>query len=155
MRGTDGPDDDSQQGPEHADARPRADSSAVDRRSTIARADVADLEPTTDELDRKRARTAPHSQDRQPRNRCQTCLKHESGKRARKLHRGNPPTARYKARSARTAAFSRKTVHSNKQQGKRRRNSASSRGFIQQNDGTAKFKSVGTAACVQCKREAS
>ena len=53
MRGTDGPDDDSQQGPEHANARPRADSSAVDRRSAVARSDVADLEPTTDELERR------------------------------------------------------------------------------------------------------
>ena len=88
MRGTDGPDDDSQQGPEHAHARPRADCSAV------AMSDVADLEPTTDELERKRARTAPHSKDRQPRNWCQTCLKHESGKRARKLHRGKPADGR-------------------------------------------------------------
>ena len=39
--GTDDRDDDSQQGPEHADARPRADSSAV------ARYDVADLEQTS------------------------------------------------------------------------------------------------------------
>ena len=39
--GTDDPDDDSQQGPEHADARCRADSSAV------ARYDVADLEQTS------------------------------------------------------------------------------------------------------------
>ena len=41
MRCTDGPDDDSQQGPEHIDARPRADSSAV------ARFNVADLEPAS------------------------------------------------------------------------------------------------------------
>ena len=38
MRSTDGPDEDSQQGPEQTDARPRADSSAV------ARFNVADLE---------------------------------------------------------------------------------------------------------------
>ena len=31
VRSTDGPDDDSQQGPKHTDARPRADSSAVAR----------------------------------------------------------------------------------------------------------------------------
>ena len=45
---TDDPNDDSQQGPELVDARPRADSSAVDRCSAVARYDVADLEPTTD-----------------------------------------------------------------------------------------------------------
>ena len=44
----DDPEDDSQQGPEHVDARPRADSSA------IGRFNVADLEPTTDELERER-----------------------------------------------------------------------------------------------------
>ena len=38
MRSTDDPDDDSQQGPEHTDARPQADSSAVTRLY------VADLE---------------------------------------------------------------------------------------------------------------
>ena len=83
---TDGPDDNSQQGPEHTEARPRADSSSV------VGCNDADLEPTTDELDRerKRERTAPQSKDWQPRNRCQTCSKHESGKRARKLHRGKP-----------------------------------------------------------------
>ena len=54
MRSTDGLDDDSQQDPEHTEALPRADSSAVDRRSAVARSDVADLEPTTDELERKR-----------------------------------------------------------------------------------------------------
>ena len=50
------------QGPEHADARVRADSTSVarcsdadfDRRSAVARCDVADLEPTTDELERPR-----------------------------------------------------------------------------------------------------
>ena len=44
------PDDNSQQGPENADARPRADSSSV------AGCNDADLEPTTDELERKRKR---------------------------------------------------------------------------------------------------
>ena len=41
MRSTDDPDEDSQQGPEHTDARPRADSSAV------ARCNDADLEPAS------------------------------------------------------------------------------------------------------------
>ena len=41
MTSTDGPGDDSQQGPEHTDARSRADSSAV------ARFNVADLEPAS------------------------------------------------------------------------------------------------------------
>ena len=40
--GTDHPDNDSQQGPEQADAD-------LDRCSAVARYDVADLEPTTDE----------------------------------------------------------------------------------------------------------
>ena len=44
------------------------------------------------------------------------------------------------------SAFSRKTVHSNKQRGN----------LIQQKDEqNAKVKSVGIAPCVQCKREAS
>ena len=42
MTGTDDSDDDSQQGPEHADARPRADGSGA-----VARYDVADLEQTS------------------------------------------------------------------------------------------------------------
>ena len=62
--GTHEPDDDSQQGPEQAEARPREDSSSVARRSdadldrcsAVARYDVTDLEPTTDELERKRKR---------------------------------------------------------------------------------------------------
>ena len=41
MRSTDDPAEDSQQGPEHTDARPRADSSEV------ARCAVADLEPAS------------------------------------------------------------------------------------------------------------
>ena len=41
MRGTDDPEEDSQQGPEHTDARPRPDSSAV------ARCNDADLEPAS------------------------------------------------------------------------------------------------------------
>ena len=82
----------------------------------------------------------------------------------------SPPTARYKARSAKTAAFSRKTMHrkekkrrrsekeatfsrktelSNKKKGKRRRNSASSRKTDQHNS------KAWDAAHMQCKREAS
>ena len=40
------------------------------------------------ELERKES--AKSSKDRQPRKRCQKCLKHENGKRARKLHQGKP-----------------------------------------------------------------
>ena len=54
------------------------------------------------------------SKDRQPRRRCQTCLKHENGKRAKDSTEADPPTARYQARSAKTAAFSRKAELSNK-----------------------------------------
>ena len=45
---TNDPDDDSQQGPEHADGRPQAD------RSSVARHDVADLVPSTDEFEEKK-----------------------------------------------------------------------------------------------------
>ena len=95
MRSTDDPDDDSQQGPEHTDARPRADSGAVARcsecrpradRSAVARLYVADFKPAS----LRENESVKSSKDRQPRKRCQTCLKHESGKRARKLHRGKP-----------------------------------------------------------------
>ena len=48
-------------------------------------------------------------------------MKHENGKRAKDSTEADPPTARYQARSAKTAVFSRKTVHGNKQKGKRRR----------------------------------
>ena len=47
---TSGPDDDSQQGPEHTEARPRAE------RSSVAGCNDADLEQTTDELERKEKR---------------------------------------------------------------------------------------------------
>ena len=50
MRSTDRPDDDSQQGPEHIEARPRAD------RSSVARCNDADLEQTADELEKERER---------------------------------------------------------------------------------------------------
>ena len=46
------------------------------------------------------------SKGRQPMYRCQTCLKHENGKRAKDSTKADPQT--------KTAAFSRKTVHSNK-----------------------------------------
>ena len=81
MRSTDDPDDDSQQGPDFVDARPRADSSSVARcsecrpradRSAVARFFVADPEPAS------------------LRERTREKLQHESGKRARKLHRDRP-----------------------------------------------------------------
>ena len=75
------------------------------------------------------------------------------GKRAGKLH----PTEAKPADSEvqlpgqqRRPHSARKTMH-RREKGKRRRNSASS----QQKDRTAQFKSVGRAARVQCKREAS
>ena len=95
MRSTDSPDDDSQQGPDSIDARPRAD------RSAVANLYVADLEPAS-----LREREREKLQGQAAEERCQTCLKHESGERVRKLHRG---------RSTKTAAFSRKTELSNKQ----------------------------------------
>ena len=104
MRSTDDPDDDSQQSPDFVGARPRADSSA------LARLCVADLEPAS-----LRERESVKSyKGGQPMNRCQTCLKHENGKSAKDSTEADPQTARYKARSTKTAAFSRKTVHSNK-----------------------------------------
>ena len=89
------------------------------------------LEPTTDELEGK-VKESAKSKNRQPRNRCQTCLKHESGKRARKLHRGKPSdsepgqqrrphsaerwcTAREKRRRSEEASSSRKTENSTKE----------------------------------------
>ena len=122
---TDGPDDDSQQGPEHTEARPRADRSSfagcndADLAQTAAQSpgmtlQISSRQQTSLREREKRARTAPHSKDRQPWSRCQTCLKHESGKRANGSTEASPPTATCEARSAKTAAFSRKTVHSNK-----------------------------------------
>ena len=130
----DDPDDDSQQSPDFVDARPRADSSSVARcsecrpradRSAVARFFVADLEPAS----LRERESVKSSKGRQPMNRCQTCLKHENGKRAKgsTRPRQSPPTARYKARSAKTAAFSRKTMHrKGKREGalKRRHHSA-------------------------------
>ena len=46
-------------------------------------------------------------------NRCQTCLKHEKGKRAKGSTEADPQTARYKARPTKTAASSRKTDQHN------------------------------------------
>ena len=50
----------------------------------------ADLEQTEAQSPGYMKVSVKSSMGRQPRNRCQTCLKHESGKRARKLHRGKP-----------------------------------------------------------------
>ena len=52
--GTDGSDDDSQQGPEYTEARPRADSCTDTDSSAVAdRYDVADLEQTSLRRERK------------------------------------------------------------------------------------------------------
>ena len=95
-------------------------------------------------------------------------MKHESGKRARKLHRGKPADSevqsqvskdgsassrtamhrKEKTRRSEEASFSRKTENSKKR--KRRRNSASSRKTDQQNS-----KAWRMATRVHCKTEAS
>ena len=90
-------------------------------------------------------------------------LKHDIGVRGQESStrpRKSQPTARYKARSAKTAAFSRKTMHrKEKREGalkKRARQQAirkeKTEFRIQHKDCTAQFKSVGRAARVQCKR---
>ena len=77
---TDAPDDDSQQGPEHTEARPRADRSSIagcndaDFEQTAARSPgkmLQNLEPTTDELEREleqesstRPEAKPHSAEK-------------------------------------------------------------------------------------------
>ena len=78
---------------------------------------------------RRRKRACKGSKERQPKKRSHTCWKHESEREQESSTRPrqSPPTARYKARPTKTAAFSRKTVHSNKSREKRRRVSASSR----------------------------
>ena len=80
----------------------------------------------------RQQRSLKGSKERQPKKRCHTCLKHESerGQESSTRLRQSPPTARYKIKSTKTAQ-----PHSAE-----RRN-------------LAQFKSVGTAARVQCKRE--
>ena len=89
------------------------------------------------------------SKDRQPRKRCQTHLKHENGQRAKDSTEADRPTARYQARSAKTAAFSRKTVHGNKQKRKDKTDPQAER------LGSATSKEERGDARVQCKTEAS
>ena len=127
MRSTDDPDEDSQQGPEHTDARPRADSSAV------ARCNDADLEPAslgesckrTRELHRgKPADSEVQSQvNKDGRTQQKDCAQQQV---KRKPHSADDTYRRGKRRRIR----------------------------IQQKDEIAQFKSVGRSR-VQCKREAS
>ena len=94
-------------------------------------------------------RKRPHNcsifrKDRQPRNRCQTCLKHESEREQESSTRPrqSPPTAMVQRQVNQDgSAFSRKTLHSNKQRGN----------LIS----VSKSKIQERGARVQCKREAS
>ena len=55
------------------------------------------------------------SKDRMPRKRCQTCLKHENGKRAKDSTEAKPADSELQSPVNKDgSAFSRKTVHSNK-----------------------------------------
>ena len=80
-----------------------------------------------------KTRLAMRRQERQPTKRCQTFVSHEERKRARRA----PPDMSESRRARRQRGA---------QPGQKRRISALGRGVIQQKDGTAKFKSVGTAA---------
>ena len=129
------------------DARPRADNSAVARCSdasleqtaaAVARFNVVDLEPASlrENVVREREklnRARISSRRNGARSACSTRL----SKRARKLHQTE----------AKPADSEVKSQVSNKQ----RKEKTEIR--IQQKDRSAQFKSVGTAARVQCKRQ--
>ena len=123
MRSTHDPDDDAQQGPEHTDARPRADSSSV------AKCSDADLEQTEAQSPGKMLQIS---------SRQQTSLRESERNESRKASpdlRQRPPTARYIRIQQKDCA---------QQQVERKPYSA---------DGAyrnAKFRSVGDAR-VQCK----
>ena len=89
------------------------------------------------------------SKDRLPRKRCQTCLKHENGKRAKDSTEVDPPTATYQARSSKTAAFSRKTA---RQQAKRKEKTDP---HSAERLSSATSEEERGDAGVQCKTEAS
>ena len=57
-------------------------------------------------------------------NRCQTCLKHENGKRAKDSHRGRPADSEVQSQVNKDGRIQQKDELAN---GKKRRNSASSR----------------------------
>ena len=110
---TDGPDDDSQQGPEHTEAQPRAD------RSAVARCNDADLEQTAAQSRGKmlqissRQQTSLEKRERE-REQLYTARSGSRGIGARRASstrvvreqerstEASPPTARYKARTAKT-----------------------------------------------------
>ena len=90
-------------GPEHTEARPRAD------RSSVAGCNDADFE-----------QTAAQSPGKMLQISCRQQTSLREGEREReKLHQteAKPADSEVQARSAKTAAFSRKAVHSNKQRG--------------------------------------
>ena len=130
---TDGPDDDSQQGPEHTEARPRAD------RSSVAGCNDAELEQTAAQSPGKMLQIS---------SRQQTSLRERERERE-KLHQteAKPADSEVQSQVSKDGAIQQNGCA--QQQAKRKPHSA---------DGTyrnAKFKSVRTAARVQCKREAS
>ena len=88
--------------------------------------------------------------DRQPRKRCQTCLKHESGEEARKLHRGKPADSEVQSQVSKDGRIQQK--YRARQHAKRKEKTDIR---IQQKDELAQFKSVGMATRVHCMTEAS
>ena len=90
------------------------------------------------------------SNDRQLRKRCQTCLKHESGKRARKLHRGKPADSEVQSQVSKDGRIQQKDDAS---QGKKRRRSEKEATFSRKTD--QHNSKAWDAAHIQCKREAS
>ena len=160
MTSTDGPDDDPQQGPEHNVAQPRADSSAV------ARFNVADLDLASWRENVVREREKLHTTRQAAEETVPGVIEARHwGWRAGKLHptEAKPAHSEVQSQVSKDAAFSRKTMQRKekregalkkrvRQQAKRKEKTEFR---IQQKDCTAQFKSVGRAARVQCKREAS
>ena len=139
MRSTADPDEDSQQGPEHTDARPRADSSAMMQTSS-----------------------------RQQRSRQVQCcrsrageLERESGKRARKLHRGKPADSEVQSQVNKEGRIQHEDC--SQQQVKRKSHSADDtyrqgkriQIRIQHKDEISHNSKAWGRSRVQCKREAS
>ena len=90
------------------------------------------------------------SKNRQPRKRCQTCLKHENGKGAKDSTEADPPTARYQARSAKIGRIQRKDQA--QQQAKRKENTDPQSA---ERLSSATIKEECGDARVECKKEAS
>ena len=94
MRSTDDPDEDSQQGPDHTDARPRADSSA------IARCNDAHLR--ADELERSRQRAMRERLENKKARAEASLRERERLEKQESSTEASPQTAGYKARSTKT-----------------------------------------------------